>query len=300
MMGQRLMALRETMRLEGLFAVVVTNVSPHGHLDDFGRWAALKWMTGIETPEGIYVVTMRRAAIWVDACDIDYVRKKLEGADVEIAERGADVIPLMAMWLQEELEEFGYKKSTEVSIDGMCSSVSFVERLIVELRRCGGMTLRTNLDPMKRIWKDRPAIPIRNICIQAASDGGETIACRLGVVRRALHHLHGDGVLLTMPDDVGWVLCLRDEGVDGIMMPPCYLLVAQDKATLFVDERCLTDDGACMLARTGVTVDAYEIVGKGLEGYFEYNILVDPDKMSYALMRKIRRYIVVAKLPAFR
>jgi Xaa-Pro aminopeptidase len=50
----------------------------------------------------------------------------------------------------------------------------------------------------------------------------------------------------------------------------------------------------------GVGVDAYENVQKGLKGYFEYNILLDPNEVNYTLFKAVTREVIEAESPVKR
>ena len=296
MVEQRLEALRKTMKSESLFAFIVPDSTPHADNGARGRWAALKWLTDDKEVDGLMVVTMNRLALWTDSDRVGTLSERLSGADVRVATRGEDVARLVAEWLQDELEANAYKGSTEVGIDGMSSSWAVVDRLIGALRKHGGMTLRTNLDPFERIWDDRPKNTMEPIEIRLIDDNGRSLSERVEMVRRALRQQHADGTLMAGADDVAWVLDGKARECGGCPLPPCYLLVEQCGATLYVDSFCLKDDGLAMLGRSGVRVEDYAKVGKGLEDYFEYNILIDPEKVSYALVKKIKRPVVTGRL----
>ena len=82
--------------------------------------------------------------------------------------------PTIPHWLKTQIAVGGSSASTEVGIDGWCSSANSVKELIADLRKEGGMTLRTNLDPLKQIWHDRPAIPDHPVEIYSLQYAGET------------------------------------------------------------------------------------------------------------------------------
>lgn len=41
----------------------------------------------------------------------------------------------------------------------MVNTVAVVEEMKEALRQKGGITVRTNFDPLARIWRDRPQVP---------------------------------------------------------------------------------------------------------------------------------------------
>lgn len=76
-----------------------------------------------------------------------------------------------------------------------------------------------------------------------------------------------------------------------------YLLIASNKATLYVNKEKVDGEVLRYLKEQGVEVADYAEVGKGLQDYFEYNILIDPDEVCYTLYQKVTRNIVRGTSP---
>ena len=293
----RLEALRGVMVDEHLFACVIPSSDPHGGESVIEHWEAIRWITGLEGSVGTVVVTMTRAALWTNLRYFAAASEQLEGTDVELVKEGTVGSPTIAEWLQQELEANDYKGSTEVAVDGMCGSYAVVEALKNDLRRHGGMTLRTNLDPVSRIWIGRPALPMEPLERCSLECSGETVREKLARVRRALRQRHADGMLVTSIADIAWMLNLRGSDARGVPAFVSYLLISQDCATLFADRRILTDDMVDYLHSGDVSVDDYGNVAKALERYLEYNILMDPYEVNYTLMGRVSRPIVKVASP---
>jgi len=65
-----------------------------------------------------------------------------------------------------------------------------------------------------------------------------------------------------------------------------YLLVSTTAVTLYVNRKKLTPEVVAYLKNEGVGVDDYENVTKGLDDYFEYNILMDPQEVNSVLFSR--------------
>ena len=175
-----------------------------------------------------------------------------------------------------------------------------MKELIAELRHQGGITLRTNLDPLKQIWTNRPAIPQNPVELFPMEYAGETTHDKLSRIRRALRQQHADGMLMSALDDIAWTLNLRGTDVHCNPVFVSYLLISSTATTLFINKAKLTAEVSAYLQAEGIDVDDYENVGKGLKEYFEYNILLDPDEVNYTLYKKVSREIVEAESPVKR
>ena len=204
-------------------------------------------------------------------------------------------VPTIVQWTGQQLLEAN--GSTEVGIDGTVWSAASVEQLIAGLRREGGLTLRTNLDPLRQIWTGRPPMPCNPIEIQPVEPDGKSCREKLAQIRGELRKLHADGMLTASSGDIAWALNLRGTDVESSSVFVGYLLIDTRKATLFVDRRKLSSAVSAYLQHEGVAVDDYERVGQGLKDYFEYNILVDAAEVNYTLYKKVERPIVKEASP---
>ncbi|EKY01996.1 Creatinase [Hoylesella saccharolytica F0055] len=282
--NERLAALREVMRREHLGAFIFPSTDPHSgeYVPDY--WKGREWITGFDGSAGTAVVTMDSAAMWTDSRYFIAAAEQLAGTEFELMKLRMPGTPTIAEWLAGELRE---SSTTEVALDGMVNTYNEVNSLKTELRKVGGLTLRTNFDPLKEIWKDRPELPVDAVKIQPLELAGEETIDKLVRIRRALRTLHADGTLLSTLDDIAWTLNLRGTDVRCNPVFVAYLLISDTQTTLYINKVKLTREVSAYLSAQGVTVDDYENVTKGLKNYAEYNILLDPDTTNYTLARQV-------------
>ncbi|WP_314312080.1 aminopeptidase P family protein [Hoylesella saccharolytica] len=282
--NERLAALREVMRREHLGAFIFPSTDPHSgeYVPDY--WKGREWITGFDGSAGTAVVTMNSAAMWTDSRYFIAAAEQLTGTEFQLMKLRMPGTPTIAEWLGGKLHE---SSTTEVALDGMVNTYNEVNSLKTELRKVGGLTLRTNFDPLKEIWKDRPELPVDAVKIQPLELAGEETIDKLVRIRRALRALHADGTLLSTLDDIAWTLNLRGTDVRCNPVFVAYLLISDTQTTLYINKVKLTREVSAYLSAQGVTVDDYENVSKGLKNYAEYNILLDPDTTNYTLARQV-------------
>ena len=279
---ERLRRLREVMRREHLAAFVFPGTDPHGSEYVPSRWEGRKWVSGFDGSAGLAVVTTDAAALWTDSRYFIAAAEQLRGTEFVLMKERVEGMPDPAEWIASRLSG---ATSTEVGIDGMSSSAATVEALIADLRKAGGITVRTNLDVLEEIWDDRPALPEGAVCEHCMEYAGESRAEKLRRIRAALREVHADGMLMSALDDIAWTLNLRGSDVHCNPVFVSYLLIAHDRATLFVDRRKLSPRIEAALKADGVRTDDYANVARGLKKYPEYNILIDPDETNYTLYK---------------
>ncbi len=287
---ERISALREELRREHISAFIFPSTDPHNSEYTADHWKGREWISGFSGSAGTAVVTLKSAALWTDSRYFIAAADQLKGTEFQLMKQKIEGTPTIAEWLGGELSSMD---DLEVGIDGMNSSASLVEELTQELRRQGGITLRTNFDPLQRIWMQRPAIPMLPVVPQPIDYTGEDTRSKLTRIRRALREKHADGMLMAALDDIAWTLNLRGSDVHCCPVFVSFMLITTQTAKLFVHDGKLTQEAQQSLQRAGVTVAPYAGVGEALARYPEYNILADPDEVSYALMKAIRAQEIV-------
>lgn len=291
----RLQSLRELMRTEGIDAFVFPSTDPHNGEYVPDHWKGREFISGFNGSAGTAVVTNDDAALWTDSRYFLAAEEQLSGTGYELMKLKIEGTPTIAEWLGRKLSS---KSGAVVGIDGMVNSVDTVEALEDELRKQGGITIRTNFDPLDIIWNDRPCIPDNKVEIHPMKYAGETAESKMKRIREELKRLHAVGMLVSALDDIAWTLNLRGSDVHCNPVFVSYLLIAETEATLYIDENKLDDESAAYLKRIGVKVDDYGNVAKGLKSYDGYNLLMDPSETSYTLYKAYgERPRVLAKSP---
>ena len=286
--NQRIEALREVMKREHLAAFIFPSTDPHQGEYVPDHWKGREFISGFNGSAGTAVVTMTSAALWTDSRYFIAAEEQLRGTEFQLMKLKMPGTPTIAEWIGKECAA-----GAEVALDGWCSSVNAVKELIADLRQQGGITLRTNLDPLAQIWTDRPVIPEHVVEIFPLQYAGESCHEKIARIRKALREKHADGMLMSALDDIAWTLNLRGTFVS-------YLLISSKNVTLYINKVKLTPEVETYLKAEGVGVAPYEAVAKGLKDYFEYNILLDPNEVNYTLYKQVTREIVEVESPVKR
>lgn len=287
----RLARLRELMKREHLSAFIFPSTDAHQSEYVADHWRGREWISGFNGSAGTAVVTMKSAALWTDSRYFLAAEEQLEGTEYQLMRLKMEGTPTIAEWLGKELQDV---QSPEVGLDGMVNSYNYVKDLSYSLRKLGGITLRTNLDPLEQIWENRPSLPANPVEIQSLEYAGETLVSKVARIRKSLRELHADGMLVSALDDIAWTLNLRGTDVHCNPVFVSYLLIESDKVSLFVDDNKLSPEVKQYLQDNQVSLYNYNKVEKCLESYSEYNILLDGDETSYYLWKTVKCQEIVA------
>ena len=292
--SERIARLREELRREHLSAFIFPTSDPHNSEYTAEHWKGREWISGFNGSAGTAVVTLDKAALWTDSRYFIAAEEQLKGTEFQLMKLKVEGTPSIAEWLGRELKDAADKA---VGIDGMVNSTNSIKELISDLRTQGGITLRTNFDPLERIWQDRPAIPENPVVIHPLEYAGEPTREKLVRIRKALREKHADGMLMAALDDIAWTLNLRGSDVHCSPVFVSYLLISTTEVTLYINKVKLTPEVMSYLQAEGVGVKPYNQVKQGLKDYFEYNILLDGNEVNYTLYKTVEREIVDASSP---
>lgn len=290
----RIEALRDVMRRESIDAFIFPSTDPHNGEYVPAHWEGRKWISGFNGSAGTAVVTMTDAALWTDSRYFIAAEEQLRGTGFRLMKERVEGTPSITRWLGMKLATV---QSPTVGVDGTVNSASSVASLITELRAEGGITVRTNFDPLALIWTDRPPVPQDKVSIHPLEYAGEPCHEKMARIRQQLKSMHAYGMLVSALDDIAWTLNLRGTDVHCNPVFVSYLLIDTKSATLFVDRAKLTPEVEAYLEAEGVAVAGYADVRRGLERYGEYNILMDDSETCYTLFNIPQCQKVVAPSP---
>lgn len=295
--NQRLEKLREVMRREHLSAFIFPSTDAHQSEYVADHWQSRAWISGFNGSAGTAVVTMRSAALWTDSRYFIAAEEQLRGTEFQLMKLKVEGTPTISDWIASELSQ-NEDECREVGLDGMVNSYNDTMALISDLRKAGGITVRTNFDPLGQIWMNRPAIPENPVEIQSLNFAGETADDKIQRIRKALREHHADGILVSALDDIAWTLNLRGTDVHCNPVFVSYLLISSDQVSLFVNPKKISSEVKAYLDEHGISLFDYNQVEEGLESYADYNILLDGDETSFCLWKSVKcQEIIAAKSP---
>ena len=276
----RLAALRDEMRREHLSAFIFPSSDPHNSEYVPPRWEGRKWISGFDGSAGTAVVTLHSAALWTDSRYFLAAEQQLAGTEFQLMRERMEGTPSIAQWIAAELSD---ADSTEIGVDGMCMTYADVSDLKTELKHNGGITVRTNLDILDRVWTDRPSVPLNPVRIQPMEYAGESCRDKLGRIRSSLLRRGAGGMLMTQLDDIAWTLNLRGTDVHCTPVFVAWLIVAEEVAVLYIKDEKLSPEVIDYLHAEGVAIDDYDNIIDALNSYDGYTLLIDPATTNYTL-----------------
>jgi len=275
---QRLAHTRELMRREGIHALLVPSADPH--LSEYlpGYWQGRQWLSGFHGSVGTLIVTNDFAGVWADSRYWEQATKELKGSGIELVKLQPGQ-PSPLDWLAEQTPEGGV-----VAVDGAVMAVASARTLGSKLE-ARGASLRTDIDLLKAVWSDRPALPnapiYQHLPPQATVSRGE----KLGKLRETLQERGADWHFIATLDDIAWLFNLRGGDVSFNPVFVSFALISQQQATLFVALSKVDAELRAVLEKDGVALRDYSEVADALRAIPSgASLLVDPARVTSGLL----------------
>ncbi|MDD7098192.1 MAG: aminopeptidase P family protein [Prevotella sp.] len=282
--SNRLAEIRVELDRESLGAYIFTSTDPHNGEYVPDHWKCREYVSGFDGSAGTVVVAGLDAALWTDSRYFLAAERQLRFSGIQLMKERIAGTPTIPEWLSQRLMVSG---KTEVGIDGWTNSYAFVQELKQEMRSHGGITVRTNYNPLDYVWNDRPARPSSKVVLHDVAYAGENIYRKLKRLRSFLAEHSLQAILISSLDDIAWLLNMRAADVHCNPVFVSYLVVAHHDAALYIDASRLSEQAATYLNRNNITVLPYEDVSHAFEHLDPFDkVLMDPNETPYTLYAK--------------
>ncbi|XP_063232294.1 xaa-Pro aminopeptidase ApepP-like [Bacillus rossius redtenbacheri] len=282
---ERLARLRQQMVVANITAYIIIHGDDHQSLFLAERDERRQYVSGF-SGAGDAVVTLERAALWTDSRYYIQADEQLD-CNWLLMKTGFITTPTIAQWLAAELQA-----GDSVSSDPRIATFSQWSSWQAHFNSYNISLKLYTQNLVDEIWgteESRPDYSNQSISILSTDYTGATWQQKLGELRREMAAQQVDVLVLTMLDEVAWVLNLR--GAENRYTPlfRSYLLVAADWSTLFLPaERHAPQLSAYLLAdledsSQAVRIRPYEDIWTTLaEVGTNYSRVWFPSAYSYA------------------
>ena len=281
--AQRVENLRDYMRQHHLAAFIFPSTDPHCGEYVPEHWMTRQWISGFNGSAGTAVVTLTDAALWTDSRYFLAAEEQLRDTPYRLMrERGAGT-PTIAEWLARALES-----GDVVGIDGWVNSVEQADCLRAQLNQAG-LGLETSLDPAHTLWTERPPLPLRPVEIQPLEYAGERAASKLARIREQMRAAGAEMTVICPLDEIAWTCNLRGTDVHCNPVFVAYLAIGLQEATLFVDERKVSDEVREYLQGEGIGILPYEALTDAMGREKPCTLLIDSQSCNCHVLPAERR-----------
>lgn len=284
-MKERLLALREYMKKEGVGACVIPTSDPHMSEYLCARFKTREFFCPFTGSAGTLVVTEKESLLWTDGRYFIQAEKELSGSETRLMRMGEKNVPAVEEFLCTEL-----KNGECAALDGRLFSFNRLEKIRKKLSE-KGIGLKYDFDPAV-LWGGRPDMPPGKAFL--LKDGGacENIKDKLCTIVKKLEENNGDYYLISSADGVCWTLNIRCDDVYCTPVMLSFLLISKDSALLFANGEKLSDIRE-YLRKNNVMQKDYDSVYSVVSGLPENaRVICDFEKTNYMLVKTLGKRAV--------
>ena len=273
--ADRLAALRDQLKRDRLDGFVVPLTDEH--MSEYvGSYAQrLEWLTGFKGSAGSAVVLPEEAAIFTDGRYTLQVRSQVSGSEwsyQSVPETSA------AEWLREHAPS-----GARIGYDPWLHTTDWVKQAREQLAAKGAELVPVGVNPIDRVWADRPQPSKAHLVVQREALAGQSSADKRQQMADWLSENKADAAVLAALDSIAWTFNLRGADVSHTPVALAYAIVNRDgTAELFVDPEKVGDEVKAHLGN-GVRLhdrSGFEPYLKGLAGK---KVAVDPERSVAAI-----------------
>lgn len=286
----RLEKLRNAMQQHALDAWLVPSSDPHlsEYLPD--RWKTREWLSGFTGSVGTLVVARDFAGLWVDSRYWVQAETQLAGTGIEPMRIAGATSAAYVDWLAANVPAGG-----TVGVDGDVLALAAARALETALA-AKGILLRTDLDLLDAVWRDRPGLPQAAVFEHRAPFAPIARTEKLASLRDAMRKAGADWHFISTLDDLAWLTNLRGADVSYNPVFVGHALIGLERAQLFVAPGKVPPELADKLEGEGFDLRPYEEAPAALARLpAGSTLLVDPRRVTYGLLRAVPPHVKVVE-----
>ncbi|KAJ6828090.1 putative Xaa-Pro aminopeptidase P [Iris pallida] len=285
---EKLRALRELFSRPGVGIDAYIIPSQDAHQSEFIAECFMRraYITAFTGSAGTAIVTKDKAALWTDGRYFLQAEKQL-GKDWILMRSGNLGVPTTMEWLNDVLAP-----GCRIGIDPFLFSSDAADELKEAIsKKKHELVFIYDFNLVDKIWgKARPSPPVEPMRVHDIKYAGVDISSKLSFVRSELVAAGCTAIIITMLDEVAWLLNLRGNDIPHSPVFYAYLIVELSSAKLFVDNTKVTKEVMTHLGNAGVELRLYESILPEVESLAEQGakLWLDKSTVNAAIVSKFK------------
>lgn len=254
----KLRSLRELFSKPGIGIDAYIIPSQDAHQSEFiaDCYKRRAYISGFTGSAGTAVVTKDKAALWTDGRYFLQAEQQLSSSWI-LMRAGNNGVPTTSEWLNNVLAPGG-----RVGIDPFLFSSGAAEELKEAIAKNNHeLVYLYDLNLVDEMWKEsRPKPPNKPIRVHDLKYAGLDVASKLSSLRSDLEGADASAIVISMLDEVAWLINLRGNDVPHSPVMYAYLIVELSGALLFVDDSKVTPEVMHHLKNAGIELRPYDSI----------------------------------------
>ncbi|GFQ00200.1 probable xaa-pro aminopeptidase p [Phtheirospermum japonicum] len=285
---EKLVALRELFSRPNINIDAYIIPSQDAHQSEFIAecYARRAHISGFTGSAGTAVVTKDKAALWTDGRYFLQAEQQLTSSWI-LMRAGNLGVPTTSEWLNGVMAP-----GSRIGIDPFLFSSNAAKELEEAISIMNHeLVYLYDVNLVDEIWKDsRPKPPNRHIRLHDLKYAGVDVSSKLSSLRSELTYAGSSAIVITMLDEIAWLLNLRGSDVPHSPVMYAYLVVEIDEAKLFIDDAKVKSDVEHYLKTAGIELRPYESILSHIESLAAKGacLWLDTSSVSAAIVNTYR------------
>lgn len=251
MVAPRIARLRGAMTQLGLDGFVIPRADQHQGEYVPACDERLAWATGFTGSAGSAVVLADKAALIVDG---RYTLQSAAQTDTTVVTPVQMAVQNQEAWIEANLPPGGV-----LGFDPWVHTPDQARRLESAAKRAGGSLRPVAPNPIDALWENRPAPPAAPVTLHPEPLAGESASAKLARLREALGKARCDGLVISDPHNLCWLLNIRGGDVPHTPLALGYgIVLGSGPLHLLMDPEKLSPAVLAALADVAKPVDIAE------------------------------------------
>ncbi|KAE8010202.1 hypothetical protein FH972_006592 [Carpinus fangiana] len=260
---EKLRRLRELFSKPGVNIDAYIIPSQDAHQSEFIAECYMRraYISGFTGSAGTAVVTKDKAALWTDGRYFLQAEKQLSSSWI-LMRAGNLGVPTTSEWLNDVLAPGG-----RVGIDPFLFSSDAAEELKEAIaKKNHELVYLYDLNLVDEVWgESRTKPPKKPVRVHDLKYAGLDVASKMSSLKSDLVDTGSSAIVISMLDEVAWLLNLRGSDVPHSPVMYAYLIVEIDRAKLFIDNTKVTPEVMNHLKNAGVELRPYDSILSEIE-----------------------------------
>ena len=272
-MKQTIVDLRKVMQREGIDAWISPSSDAHQSEYPTEYDKCRRFLSGFTGSAGTLLVMKEEAYLWTDGRYFLQAESELKDSGITLMKMGEPGVPT--------LDELLEKKLNSGEVLGFNGSVlSFSEGKVIAGKVVkNGVKLKIGKDITNEIWLDRPERPHTRVFILDEKYAGKSASTKINEVRERMNGK--DLLIISSLSDIAWLTNLRAFDIQCNPLFLSYFILEKDRATIFIQDKSLTDEVREYLKKNGIDIKPYDDFDETVAGISHKEILFDEADVSY-------------------
>ena len=277
----RLSALREVMKQNGIAATIIPGTDPHGSEYLPQRWKERQWISSFNGSAGTAVVTLDKAALWTDSRYFIQAEDQIKDTTFVLMKMKMPETPSINEWIISQLNEG--------EVVGLNPQM-FAHNAFSENQKeftFNNLSVKS-IDLIDLAWKNRPELPQNPFYIYDVKFAGKSASEKIASVRQEMKKANTNVYFMNSLDEIAWLFNIRGNDVNYNPLTISYAAVDTEKAYLFIDEAKVSAETKTALSNEGIEIQSYSAIYEYLKNLDKKaHVLVDGNRINQSLYKAI-------------